>query len=198
MLWMNTTLAVGSPQGEQMAQQPTAPGTPTRKAHVLGGVIDRLRAADSELDEHQKRRLVALDEAADFWERRYVTVLGVANTAALLAMGTAFVQAEATDRAVLGAMIVEPMTFFAWGMILAGLIPVINFGGAKVRASTSLSRYMRRVSNMPTLRMRDVVDDTTSMAFTIAAAACCCASAILFVIGIAHTVGAVRGVVAAG
>lgn len=103
-------------------------------------IIRRLR--DIELAQAE-RGLLASEADANFWHKRVVTVLGVANTAAAVALGTAFVQA--TDVTLMARLVAVPLPLFFLGICAAFVAICVSL----MRAHILARRQARIIAELP-------------------------------------------------
>lgn len=145
------------------------------------------RAAIEEERSLRRERLLRLEAAnlddAAFWSRRFYTTLGIANAAAFAAIASGFLQAETNDRKPVVQPVADALEFFMWGMVLAGVIPLLNWiKSERNRIEGHFDRATDAGIRMAILWL--------SVSFAALAAF---NSAVFFVLGLASAIGGIRG-----
>jgi len=162
-----------------------------RESKALPYEGSELNVRATELSERLETAMQRTVDELTFWQRRLVTVVGVANTAAVLALGTAFIQAE--DKAEIGRLVLPPLAYFVKGVVVAGasiVFEVINANVAYVYALNTRSPGKTPFQD----RVAELILPVTSFL----RAGCPAGSAAYFAFGLMEAIGVLRGVVAAG
>jgi hypothetical protein len=131
-------------------------------------------------------RIALLDERREFWLRRSIAVVGLANTAAVVALGSAVLNAD--DKPAMAQLVIEPIRWFSAGMLLNGFALIIIGSYVAFRAKSIRLRYEPsekekyvRVNTVVLLYASSITDLLASGAFSMGVA-----TAIGVVAGLAH------------
>lgn len=150
----------------------------------------KLREAVFAQERDSIHRIVA---DAEFWFRRFITVVSIANTAAVVAITSAFANAEQSHMEFLARTMVGPLTLFTIGMCLAGSAPLLLFLSSSGERAAYWYRASTRLGVEPTSSLGHTMHLLFGFAGFVAAAASIC----FFLLAIMKTIGTMRGLVAA-
>jgi len=138
-------------------------------------------------------RLTQAEEDENFWARRFLTIVGLANTAGVVALGTAFVQSGNQVR--MARMVEVPIHSFAIGMLLAGSIPLIRMIAAN-RAVFVWSWALNSLEHNKMLPVRGQPWPMAAIFLKRLAVVVAVAAGAMFLWGLILSLGSIRGVVA--